>query len=186
MITWMTVLICIGMSADVFAVSLGIGLSEKKITPLMLFKVGLWFGVFHGLMPLIGWSLGAEFSDFISDYSFYILFVIMLVLGIVLIKEALLDEDERTEFDLSFKRMLPLSILLSIDAAVLGVYFAVGETGNFEGSVLLGCTVFLATVIGMYLGNHIGERFGTIATIFGGCLLIFNSIWALLEGLEIL
>ena len=186
MITWMTVLMCVGMSADVFAVSMVIGLSERKVNPSMMFKVGLWFGVFHGLMPLIGWSLGLEFEEAIVHYSSFILFGIMMVLGIGLIKEALLDDDERPEFDLSFKRMVPLSLLLSADAAALGVYFAIGDTGNFEGSVLLGCTVFLATAIGMFLGNHISPRFGKIATITGGCILIFNGLWALLEGLEVL
>ena len=55
-------LIGIGLSMDAFAVSVCKGLAMKKITPAKAVTVGLWFGGFQAIMPIIGYYLGSTFA----------------------------------------------------------------------------------------------------------------------------
>ena len=52
----------IGLSMDAFAVSICKGLSVRKLRPKHAITVGLWFGGFQALMPLIGYLLGKQFE----------------------------------------------------------------------------------------------------------------------------
>ena len=55
----------LGLSADAFAVSICKGLSMKKYDINKGLIIGLYFGMFQGLMPLIGYLLGSAFQDII-------------------------------------------------------------------------------------------------------------------------
>ena len=61
--TWELLMIAIGLSMDAFAVSVCKGLSVKKVEGKHLLTVGLYFGGFQALMPLIGYLLGIRFTD---------------------------------------------------------------------------------------------------------------------------
>ena len=66
------VLIAIGLSMDAFAVAVCKGLSMQKIDRRYTFYIGLFFGGFQGLMPLLGFYLGSRFASYIesqNDYS---------------------------------------------------------------------------------------------------------------------
>ena len=51
-------LIGVGLSMDAFAVSICKGLGMEKVNKKQAFVIGLYFGGFQALMPLIGWFLG--------------------------------------------------------------------------------------------------------------------------------
>ena len=55
-------LIAVGLSMDAFAVSICKGLATKKVGVKHMLIVGLWFGGFQALMPLIGYFLGSTFE----------------------------------------------------------------------------------------------------------------------------
>ena len=57
------VLIAIGLSMDAFAVSVCKGLASRKADFIKMFKCGIWFGGFQGLMPLIGFFLGRSSQE---------------------------------------------------------------------------------------------------------------------------
>jgi putative Mn2+ efflux pump MntP len=59
-------LIATGVSMDAFAVALCTGVSIKKASAKNIFTVGLYFGIFQAVMPLIGYYLGAQFADKIT------------------------------------------------------------------------------------------------------------------------
>lgn len=48
-------LIATGVSMDAFAVALCTGVSIKKASAKNIFTVGLYFGIFQAVMPLIGY-----------------------------------------------------------------------------------------------------------------------------------
>ena len=87
-------IIAIGLSMDAFAVSIGKGLSVTKIKLSHALKVGLWFGGFQALMPLIGYLLGSTFADVVSAYDHWVAFVLLALIGGNLIKEAFEKDDE--------------------------------------------------------------------------------------------
>ena len=56
--------LAIGLSMDAFAVSVCKGLAAKKVSVREMATVGVWFGGFQALMPLIGYLLGSTFKDY--------------------------------------------------------------------------------------------------------------------------
>ena len=56
------ILLSIGLGMDAFAVSICKGLSMKKINWKKAIIIGLYFGIFQAVMPLIGFCLGTGFK----------------------------------------------------------------------------------------------------------------------------
>lgn len=87
-------ILAVGLSMDAFAVSICKGLSLGKITKKHMAVAGAWFGGFQALMPLIGYFLGSFFADMITKYAHWIAFVLLIIIGGNMIKEAM-GEDEK-------------------------------------------------------------------------------------------
>jgi manganese efflux pump family protein len=56
-------ILAVALAMDAVAVSIAIGAKYKSFEPKYLALPPLSFGVFQGLMPLIGFLLGATFSS---------------------------------------------------------------------------------------------------------------------------
>ena len=111
-------LLAVGLAMDAFAVSICKGLAVRKVTIRTMVIVGLWFGVFQGVMPVIGYVAGSAFYDLISEYDHWIAFILLFLIGANMIREALSDEDEGVDDNLGFRTMLLLAIATSIDPAI--------------------------------------------------------------------
>ena len=75
-------LVAVGLSMDAFAVSVCKGLALKKVTVRNAGIVGLWFGGFQALMPLIGYFVGAQFKERIEAYDHWIAFGLLALIGV--------------------------------------------------------------------------------------------------------
>ena len=75
-------LLAVGLAMDAFAVAICKGLAIKKANPIQMSLVGAWFGGFQALMPLIGYFLGINFSNYITKFDDYI-FVINPIKGYI-------------------------------------------------------------------------------------------------------
>ena len=51
------IILSIGLAMDAFAVSICKGISMKKMDWKKAIIIGLWFGAFQAIMPLIGYLL---------------------------------------------------------------------------------------------------------------------------------
>ena len=85
---WELFVIAVGLSMDAFAVSICKGLSVRKATVKHALCVGLYFGGFQALMPLIGYLLGIRFQTAIESVDHWIAFVLLGAIGVNMIKEA--------------------------------------------------------------------------------------------------
>ena len=61
------ILISVALGMDAFAVSVCKGLSLKKMSWKKACIVGLYFGGFQALMPLIGFLLGSTFEEVVTS-----------------------------------------------------------------------------------------------------------------------
>ena len=93
-------ILAIGLSMDAFAVSICKGLALPKINLKSAGIVGLWFGAFQALMPLMGYLLGVNFRSYIVSIDHWIAFVLLALIGANMIKEALSDDDEEEEAEI--------------------------------------------------------------------------------------
>ena len=177
-------LIAVGLSMDAFAVSICKGLSLKKLEARHAALVGLYFGGFQALMPVIGWALGYRFKGLIESVDHWIAFGLLTVIGLSMIREA--GQKEELSDDLSFKAMLPLAVATSIDALAVGVTFAFLQVRILPAASLIGVTTVLLSALGVYIGHLFGLRYKAKAEIAGGVILILIGVKILLEHLGVI
>lgn len=176
----------IALAMDAFAVSICKGLSVQKTKIRHLVITGLYFGGFQALMPLIGYYLGVNFKDYITAIDHWIAFALLGIIGINMVREALSDEEEKSDSSFSVRSMLPLAVATSIDALAVGVTFAFLNVNIWLAISLIGVITFGFSAIGIVLGKIVGCKFKSKAELFGGVVLILIGIKILLEHLEIL
>ena len=182
------VLISIGLAMDAFGVSIGKGLTMpvgengRKVTLAFL------FGLFQFLMPLIGWLIGRQFIDVMSDWDHWIIFGLLGYLGIAMIREGLSDDDEEDDDKqfLGVWEMVMLSVATSLDAMAVGLTFAFLPINVWEASTMIGIITFGISLIGVYLGKFMGQIVGKYADIVGGGVLILIGTKILLQHLGII
>lgn len=181
---WELFFIAVGLSMDAFAVSVCKGLSVSRVRMRHRLSVGLYFGGFQALMPLIGYLLGSQFQQMITSVDHWIAFVLLVVIGINMIREARGDAEE---VDASFgaKSMFPLAIATSIDALAVGVTLAFLQVNILASASLIGATTFVLSIIGLTVGNLFGAKYKSRAEILGGIVLIVMGIKILAEHLGI-
>lgn len=173
-----------GLAMDAFAVSVCKGLAMKGVTFRQMGLVGMWFGGFQGLMPLIGYFLGAQFADRIQFVDHWIAFVLLGLIGAGMIKESF-GEEEEADASLDRKTMFLLAVATSIDALAVGVTFAFLEVNILQACLLIGSVTFVLSGAGVQIGHVFGARYKSRAERLGGAILIFLGIKILLEHLGI-
>lgn len=177
----------VGLSMDAFAVSVCKGLAMKRATWKARLICGAWFGGFQALMPLIGFFLGTLFLDAISGVDHWIACGLLALIGINMLREALGDEEEGADPDLSVKTMFVLAVATSIDALAVGISLAMAGSVNIWLAVLLiGLTTFGLSAIGVRVGNVFGSRYEKKAELTGGVILILLGLKILLEHLGVI
>jgi len=179
-------LVAVGLSMDAFAVAVCKGLAMPKVTVKKCSIVGVWFGGFQGLMPLIGWLLGTQFKDYITAYDHWIALILLSFIGVNMIREALNKDEEEADCSLCCKKMLPLAIATSIDALAVGVTFAFLQVNILWAVSFIGVITFLLSCLGVKIGNIFGLRYKSKAEICGGVILILMGVRILLEHLGVL
>ena len=179
------ILIAVGLAMDAFAVSVCKGLSMSKMEWKKAVIIGLYFGGFQALMPLIGYVLGVGFEDKIKSLDHWIAFVLLVFIGMNMIKEAFEIKEESND-KIDFKTMIILAIATSIDALAVGVTFAFLNVNIMLAISLIGIITFIISMIGVKIGNVFGDKYETKAELAGGFILIFLGVKILLEHLGIL
>ncbi len=182
-------LISIGLSADACAVALSSGLAIKNLTINKALKIALFFGVFQGIMPIIGWSLGIGFNQWITSIDHWIAFILLSLIGGKMIYEAVTEKEEddtNVKFTTDNKTLLTLAIATSIDALAVGLSFAFLEVEILKSSAIIAIVTFALSLLSVYIGHKMGDFFKGQIDILGGIILIGIGIKILFEHLKIL
>ena len=183
MSTYELFIIAVGLSMDALAVSICKGLSMAKMSWKKAVIIGIWFGGFQALMPLIGYLLGAQFESNITAFDHWIAFILLGLIGGNMVREGLSGEEENTDDSISIKSMLPLAIATSIDALAIGVTFAFLRVTIFSAVSFIGVVTFLLSMVGVKVGNVFGAKYKSKAEIVGGIILILMGVKILVEHL---
>lgn len=180
-------LLGVGLSMDAFAVAICKGLAMKKVNKKQCFIIALFFGGFQALMPLIGWAVGSTFADKITNFDHWIAFLLLLYIGGKMVVDAYKewkDEEKATEMDppLDIKELFIMAIATSIDALACGITFSFYEHFNIIRAIsIIGCTTFVISAGGVFVGNIFGSKYKAKAQLVGGIILIFLGVKILLE-----
>lgn len=177
-------LLAVGLSMDAFAVSVCKGLALGRPGIRQTVTVGLWFGGFQALMPLIGFLLGTTFQSYIESVDHWIAFGLLAFIGANMIRESR-GEEKSESASLHWKTMLLMAVATSIDALAVGVTFAFLEVNVALAVSAIGLTAFLLSAAGVRAGGVFGERWRGRAELCGGVILILLGLKILLEHLGI-
>jgi len=179
------IFIAFGLAMDAFAVSITSGLTIKQFRIGDALKIAIFFGLFQAIMPLIGWSAGLGFRDYISGIDHWIAFGLLSIIGCKMIYESFKIGEKNKKIDpLNIYVLLMLSIATSIDALAVGLSLAFLNFSIILPSIIIGCITFLLSVFGVYFGNRFGNYFEKKIEIIGGLILIGIGIKILIEHLN--
>ena len=184
-------LIGIGLSMDAFAVAICKGLAmPNKVDKKGALLIALYFGVFQAVMPTLGWLLGSQFAQYVTRLAPWIAFILLAWIGGNMIRESLSKEEREEEEtgSVSHKELLVLAVATSIDALAVGVTFSMLELAVSIGAAvaLIGCTTFVISLAGVYVGNVFGAKYKSKAEFVGGAILILIGVKILLEHFGVL
>ena len=191
-------ILAVGLSMDAFAVAVCKGLAMRRVSLRQAAWVGLWFGGFQFLMPLLGFLLANSFAQAIASFDHWIAFLLLAVIGGNMVREALSAGEEEVSGDLSVRAMFLLAVATSIDALAAGISLVAGVSlpllvnGRFNPASiwvaigLIGLTTFLLSTAGVKLGNRFGARYEKKAELAGGLILILLGLKIMLEHLGVL
>jgi manganese efflux pump family protein len=179
-------LIAIGLSMDCFAVSVSFGTSGKLLWR-DLFRMGLFFGFFQGMMTFAGWWVGDSLKQLIESVDHWVAFFILSFIGIRMIIESFKHEEKRTPVDIrKFSVLISLSIATSIDALMTGVSFGFIKVNIIKSVILISSITFFVTLTGGKLGEKATFIPARRAELIGGIVLILIGVKILLQHLAII
>lgn len=176
------ILIAIALAMDSVAVSIAIGAKFKNLNFLSILKVSLYFGLFQGLMPLIGYFFGLSFAKYVDSFDHYVAFFILVFLGYKMIKEGLDHKEEDEVRNLRDKTLLILAIATSIDALAVGIAFSFQEINIYYAITIITLITFILCIFANFIGKVIGTFLENKAHFLGGIILILLGFKMLWEG----
>lgn len=182
-------LIGVSLSMDALAISITNGMTLKDFSLRHALWMGLYFGGFQFLMPLLGCLLGSAVSGYVSAFGPYISFFLLAFIGGKMLLDSLRpakndeDEDSSGMTRLSHSRLLLMAIATSIDALAVGVTFAFLEVAIVPAVSFIGITTFIFSAAGVLIGNIFGAKWKNKAEFAGGAILILIGLKILIEHL---
>lgn len=176
-------LIGIGLSIDSLAASITTGACAKSIKIKQVLKVAAFMAFSQGTMPLVGWLIGSSFKSMIESYDHWVAFILLLGIGGKLIYDGIKNKGD-TECKSNPTNNLILAgmaLATSIDALIVGVSFGLIEVNIWLAMLIIGLTTFLFSILGVFVGEKIGNKINKGIEVFGGLVLISLGVKILTE-----
>ena len=174
--------LAIGLAMDAFSISLANGLNEPKMKFSRVCGVAGTFGIFQGVMPMIGWICVHTILTYFESLQKFIPFIAMALLsyiGIKMIIDGVNHKCGDTEYNgkLGFGMLMVQGIATSIDALSVGFVIAdYSLTEAMVSSLIIAALTFVICIAGIKIGNVVGCRFAGKASIFGGVILLIIGL----------
>ncbi|HXD81196.1 MAG TPA: manganese efflux pump [Candidatus Acidoferrum sp.] len=170
------VLVSVSVGLSNFAGAIGIGLSG--INARTRIRVGIAFGFFEALMPLIGLILGEAVAGYIGHHlAGYVAGGILILTGLYTIFQARqVKSEDQAPRRLQTHRLIITALALSIDNLAVG--FALGglEVNILVAAATIGAISVAMSLVGLELGHRLGRRVEEWSEEIGGAVLILVGI----------
>ncbi|MGO5239508.1 manganese efflux pump MntP [Parolsenella sp. LCP21S3_E11] len=179
----------VALSADAFAVTISNTFVYTGEAKARLALMPVFFGLFQGLMPLLGYFVRGLAAEVIEEYSGIITLIILGFIGGNMVREgvcALLglgdDADEPGNGPavkrLTVATLLVQAIATAIDAFAVGVSLRAQAVAIVPAATIIALTTAACCVIALLIGRKLGEVLGDRAEVAGGVVLIIIGLKA--------
>ena len=205
---WEILLLAVALSMDACAVAMTNGMCDAKMSWKRALLIGVFFGVFQMMMPVIGYFISGIVADaFLGTFekisawvSFGLLAFLggkMLIENIVEMVKAKREGEDANACPVEKGKKKPWlleltvqAVATSIDALAVGVTLkmaAISETGLALGvwgaTGVIGAVTLALSVAAVYVGKKMGNKLADKAGLLGGIVLLGIGIKLLIEGL---
>ncbi len=178
-----------GLAMDAFSVSLANGLNEPKMKTGKVLGIAGVFGVFQGMMPLIGWFCVhtlLQYFKAVEPFIPWIALILLVFIGGKMFLDGIKKKDDDGEAvkKLGIGALLVQGVATSIDA--LSVGFTIAEYNAVMACVaalIIAVVTFGICTAGLFIGKKFGTKLSNKAQIFGGVILIAIGIEIFVSGI---
>ncbi len=168
--------IAFALAMDAFAVSIAAGVALKHVNLRQTIRLAWHFGLFQFVMPVIGWGAGNTVRSLIEGYDHWIAFILLLLVGGNMLKEAFQKQgvDSHKNDPTRGMSLALLSVATSIDALAVGLSFSLLNISIWLPALIIGIIAAMCTGAGINIGRRLGasSHIGNYADIAGGLVLI--------------
>jgi putative Mn2+ efflux pump MntP len=173
--------LAVALSMDAFAVSIGLGAKHNsKVLPLGLMSA-IYFGLFQGFMPLIGYLGGKGVLSWVASYAQWIAFLLLVLIGAKMLYESFTEGIEEDIVQVTHRVMLILAIATSVDAMAAGFSLTLLEVNPFFACIIIGVFTSMFSWLGVLIGAKSGTWLENKAEFFGGVTLILMGLKMLVD-----
>ena len=183
-------LLSVALAMDCFTVSIMSGVVLRRPVGGAVVRMALLFGLFQGLMPLVGWFGTSHFSHYLEAVDHWVAFGLLTFVGGKMIWESLTGDDDHPSFDpLSLRTQLVLAVATSIDALAVGISMACLGYAHFSQLTVPLLLIGVVSTVLSLAGYRLGVSFGRVIAerlkpgLFGGLVLVFIGIKVLVSHL---
>lgn len=167
-------LISLGLAMDAFAVSVGCGTAGQICSSRGKMRLAAHFGIFQAGMTALGWLAGSTVVKYVENFDHWIALGLLAYVGVNLIRSGFDKDGKAFDHDPSTGRILVvLSLATSIDAFAVGLSIAFINVPIILSVGMIGVVAFLLSVVGLFAGAGLNQRFGKRMEIIGGVILLF-------------
>lgn len=177
----------IPLTLDTFVVSTALGLAGLKKEHHL--RTSLILAGFEAAMPGIGVLLGRVVSGFAGHYATYAAGTVIGIAGLLLLKPSgdETDQEKKQAKLLSQAKglaIINLGISISIDELALGLSLGLLHVPLLLAVVLIGAQAFIASQLGLRLGQRLNEKFRDYAERLAGLLLVAVALIIIILSLS--
>jgi len=166
--------IAVSVGLTNFAGAIGIGLSGVDARTRL--RVGLAFGFFEALMPVVGLFIGQSAAGAIGSSGRYIGGGLLVLTGAWSIVQARRTSEQEKTGALRLRQLLVLAVALSLDNLVVGFALGVYRVPLAETAIVIGIVSVALSLLGLELGQRLGERVEEWAEELGGGVLVLIGL----------
>lgn len=205
------ILLAIALAMDAFAVSIGLGAKAQKYSHQYVRRLAiyaaLYFGIAQGVMPLIGYLLGAALLGWLAAAAPWIGGIILIALGGKMLYEVFAADESDADSDeldvnddaistdgktvvvtssnhghINHRTMFTLAIATSIDAMAAGFTLNLLALNAWLACLIIAVVTAVFGWLGVYLGRRSGTWLEDKAEALGGVVLIAIGIKVMFFG----
>jgi putative Mn2+ efflux pump MntP len=170
-------LVSVSVGLSNFAGAIGIGLSGINVRTRI--RVGVAFGFFEALMPVVGLLLGESVVGVFGHYGKYVAGAILILTGaytIIQARQTAVEEKARMPRSLRLQSLLITALALSIDNLAVGFALAVYQVDILLAGLTFGVVSVVMSLAGLELGHRLGRRAEAWSEEIGGGVLILVGV----------
>lgn len=166
-------LVSVSVGLSNFAGAIGIGFSGINVRTRI--RVGLAFGFFEALMPLLGLLLGHAVAGFFGHYGKYVGGAILILTGAyTIIQGRVIQVEQKARMPRSarMQSLLVTALALSVDNLAVGFALAVYQIQILLAALTMAVVSVAMSLVGLELGHRLGKRVEAWSEEIGGGVLI--------------